>query len=183
MTRTRTLNHGFSICPGTYANNLVRHFVIGSPKPKLRVYPGIKECADDAVLTDEKIFDLSALLSMLQDVETECQIAPDAQLDPLLMLRDDVEEALACLLAPLYCKCEDESLTLLPEYSPEFKQFNEDLNNYILVLRLIRGILVPKLFRNFQCLVLGFTLKLARLRVLTGFADLREQGFRWAHFK
>jgi hypothetical protein len=169
--------------PGTYANELVQHFLTGSPKPTLPAYPEIKEFVDDAVLTDENMWDLSALLKLLLDIDKECQGSPETIADTELFWRDEVEEALAYFLAPLYCEYQYESLTFLPEYSAEIKKFNEDLNNYVLVLQLTLDLHVPKFFQNFQCLVPAFTLKLARLRVLMSFTDICKQGVRWTHHR
>jgi hypothetical protein len=174
MTYTHRL-----LCRDGYSYELVRHFLRGTPKPRFPHYQPIKEYPDDCVLTDEQLFDLSALLTLLQDIDNECQGPPESVLDTYFFCRDEIEEALTCLLAPF---CVDEaSPVFLPEYNRDIKQFNDDLNNYLLVLRLYLGVYVPKLFQRYQCLVLGFTIKLARTRVLESFFKLCSQGVHWTY--
>ena len=154
-----------------YSHELLCHFLRGTPKPQLpRGYQPIKDNPGDCVLTDEQLIDLSLLLKLLQDYDTECQGPPERVNDTYFFCRDEVEEALAYFLAP-FCR-EDESPVFLPRYTTCLREFNDDLNNYLLALRLSLGLYVPKLFERYQCLVLGFTIKLARMRVLTWYTEL-----------
>lgn len=165
--------------PDDYTNRLVCHFLRGTPKPLAPAAPSIKEYPDDCVLTDEQLGDLSALLTLLQDFDNECQGPPENVLHTYFFRRDEVEEALTCFLAP-FC-CNHESPVFLPEYNRHIREFNDHLNNYLLALRLSLGICVPKLFQRYQCLVLSFTIKLARTRVLSSFSDLCRQGVHWTY--
>jgi hypothetical protein len=177
MTTTR-----LPYAPSTdkYSNELLLHFLRGTPKPRFpRGYPPIKENPDDCVLTDEQLFDLASLLKLLHDVDSECQGPPESVPDDCFFCRDEIEEALATFIAPHYG--DEESLVLLPEYTRQIKEFNDALNDYLLALRLSLGIYVPKLFQRYQCLILGFTIKLARARVLTGFIELCSQGVHWTY--
>ena len=163
-----------------YANGIVEHFLIGTPKPTFpNGYSSIKEYPDDCVLTDEQLFDLSALLTLLHHVDTECQRPSGSVLDTYFSWRDEIEEALTCLLGP-FCR-EEESPVFVPEYNRNIKEFNDDLNSYLMTLRLRLGIYVPNLFQRYQCLVLGFTIKLARAQVLSGHAKLCRQGVHWTY--
>lgn len=163
-----------------YANGIVQHFLIGTPKPTFpNGYQPIVEYPDDCVLTDEQLFDLSALLTFLHHVDWECQRPSESVLDTYFFWRDEIEEAIACLLAP-FCR-EEESPVFVPEYNRNIKEFNDDLNNYLLALRLSLDMYVPKLFQRYQCLVLGFTIKLARAQVLKGYTALCSQGVHWTY--
>lgn len=159
-----------------YSSELVRHFLIGTPKPQLPPgCPPIKDHVADCVLTDEQLLDLSILLKLLHEFDNECQGPPDSVNDTYFFCRDEVEEALVCFLAP-FCR-EEASPIFLPEYSRHLREFNDDLNNYLLALRLCLGLYVPKLFQRYECLVLGFTIKLARMRVLTSYTDIYFPGW------
>jgi len=176
----KTTNSRYTPRSFAYANGIVQHFLIGTPKPTFpNGYRAIKEYPDDSVLTDEQLFDLSALLTLLHHVDTECQGPPETVPDDCFFCRDEVEEALACLLAP-FCR-EEDSPVFVPEYNRDIKEFNDDLNSYLLALRLSHDMYVPRLFQRYQCLVLGFTIKLARAQVLSGHAKLCRQGVHWTY--
>jgi hypothetical protein len=177
MTTTRR-----SYAPSTdnYANELLLHFLRGTAKPRFPLgYRPVKEYPDDCVLTDEQIFDLSILLKLLHDVDSECQGPPESVPDDRFLWRDEVEEALAYFLAR-FC-VDNDSPVFVPEYNRDLKQFNDDLNNYLLALRLHLRLYVPKLFQRYQCLILDFTITLARTRVLESFIKLCSQGVHWTY--